>query len=68
MRPVTSRTVKILGKLPKRKPPLCQQGLLVTELEVGDGSRFPEDKTGVAKNCLNSVKTIAPVSSHSLIL
>ncbi len=30
--------VKILGNLPKRKPPLYQQGLPVTALGVGDGS------------------------------
>ena len=43
--------VKILGNLPKRKPPLYQQGLPVTGLGVGDDSLFPEDKTSVAKDC-----------------
>ena len=42
--------VKILGDLPKRNPPLSQQGLPVTALEVGDGSLFPEDKTSVTKD------------------
>ena len=44
-------SVKIPGNLPKRKPPLDQQGLPATALGVGDGSLFPEDKTSVAQDC-----------------